>query len=291
MQKQGKDYTCERERALAEGIKEVASELRLIDAADFVAFIRTEQFANIGNLVSSSTELYFKPDTIKFGLSGDIDLQWGGTPSISLDMEFHHMRVNVYFRLLLEALHAGIEIDYITFDEGSADPDENTQRLVEAIANARLAPIAQWPRVETSTAAPPISLRRRLHDRDRRGVRSRPRASLGQDCAPRNCTSRNSGHRRGLHATLQRRLAAQPLAGGAPGGDRRQHRQRQHARLQGAGRPAVRDGAGAGAPGDGGDPARTYAPAVRRERPATECARRSPGRSPTPATTSASSRS
>ena len=50
------------------------------------------------------------------------------------------MRVNVYFRLLLEALHAGIEIDYITFDEGSADPDENTQRLVRAIAKARLAP-------------------------------------------------------------------------------------------------------------------------------------------------------
>jgi hypothetical protein len=141
MQKQGKDYTRDREQALAEGIKEVASELRLIDAADFVAFIRTEQFANIGNLVSSSTELYFKPDTIKFGLSGDINLQWGEPLTVSLDMEFHYMRVNVYFRLLLEALHAGIEIDYITFDEGSADPDENTLRLVRAIAHARLAPV------------------------------------------------------------------------------------------------------------------------------------------------------
>ena len=77
MQKQGKDFTYDREKALAEGIQEVASELRLIDAADFVAFIRTEQFANIGNLVSSSTELYFKPDTVKFGLSGDVNLQWG----------------------------------------------------------------------------------------------------------------------------------------------------------------------------------------------------------------------
>lgn len=141
MQKQGRDYTYEREKALAEGIKEVASELRLIDAVDFAAFIRTEQFANIGNLVNSSTELYFKPDTIKFGLSGDIDLQWGGTPSVSLDMEFHHMRVNVYFRILLEALHAGVEIDYITFDGGAADPDRNTERLVEAIADARLVPV------------------------------------------------------------------------------------------------------------------------------------------------------
>jgi hypothetical protein len=140
MQRQGKCYTLEREKALAEGVKEVASELRLIDAVDFVAFIRTEQFANISNLVSSSTELYFKPDTLKFGLSGDVNLQWGGTPSISLDMEFHYMRVNVYFRLMLEALQAGIEIDYITFDDGSSDPDQNTQRLIDAIASARLAP-------------------------------------------------------------------------------------------------------------------------------------------------------
>lgn len=140
MQKQGKDYTYEREKALADGIREVASELRLIDAADFVAFIRTEQFANIGNLVNSSTELYFKPDTIKFGHSGDVTLQWGGTPSVSLDMEFHYMKVNVYFRLLLEALQAGIEIDYITFDDNSGDPDENTRRLIDAIASARLAP-------------------------------------------------------------------------------------------------------------------------------------------------------
>jgi hypothetical protein len=140
MQKQGKDYTLERERALADGLKEVASELRLIEAADFIAFLRTEQLANIANLVNSSTELYFKPDTIKFGLSGDAQLQWGGTPSVSLDMEFHHMQVNVYFRLMLQAVHAAVEIDYITFDQASADPDQNTQRLIEAIANARLAP-------------------------------------------------------------------------------------------------------------------------------------------------------
>ena len=63
------------------------------------------------------------------------------------------MRVNVYFRLMLEALHAGIEIDYITFDEGSADPDENTQRLVDAIANARLAPPQDGPYANASAEA------------------------------------------------------------------------------------------------------------------------------------------
>ena len=65
---------------------------------------------------------------MSFGRSGDIDVKWGATPTVSLDMEFHHMQVSVYFRLLLEALQAGIEIDYISFEAGSADPDENTLR-------------------------------------------------------------------------------------------------------------------------------------------------------------------
>ena len=151
MQKQGRDYTHEREKALAEGIKEVASELRLVEAADFVAFIRTEQFANVANLVNSSTELYFQPGTLTFGLSGDIDLEWGNPLTVSLDMEFHHMQVNVYFRLLLEAMQASIEIDYVTFEGGSADPDQNTQRLVKAIASARLLPV----RTDTRTSATP----------------------------------------------------------------------------------------------------------------------------------------
>ncbi|HJZ44846.1 MAG TPA: hypothetical protein VJ233_14085 [Hyphomicrobiaceae bacterium] len=141
MQKSGNSTTLEREKALADGLRDVASDLRLIDAADLIAFIRTEQFANIGNLVNSSTELYYKPGTLNFGQSADLDVKWGGTPTIALDMEFHHMQVSVYFRLLLEALQAGIEINYISFDGAPVDPMENTERLIAAIADARFAPL------------------------------------------------------------------------------------------------------------------------------------------------------
>jgi hypothetical protein len=141
MQKQGNHSTWEREKALADGLRDVASELRLIEATDLVAFIRTEQFANIANLVNSSTELYFKPGTVRFGQSGDVSLKWGGVPTIALDMEFHHSRVKVYFRLLLEALQAGVEITYINFEEAAAHPEHNTRLLIEAIASARLSPI------------------------------------------------------------------------------------------------------------------------------------------------------
>jgi len=141
MLKQGKDYAREREKALADGLRDVASELRLIDAADYVAFIRTEQFGNIRNLVNSSTELFYKPGTIQFGLSGEVELEWGSSPCVALDMEFHHMGVAAYFRLILLAHQAGIEISYISFDGSSADPDKNTRRLVDAIEDARLTPV------------------------------------------------------------------------------------------------------------------------------------------------------
>jgi hypothetical protein len=47
----------------------------------------------------------------------------------------------VYFRLLLQALQAGVDIHYISFAESSAVPEDNTALLVEAIADARLTPI------------------------------------------------------------------------------------------------------------------------------------------------------
>lgn len=151
MRTQRTNHTITREKALAEGVKDVAAELRLIDVVDFIAFIRTEQFGNLASLVNSSTEMYFKPGALCFGLSGDVALTWGGAPIVMLDMEFRHQGVNVYFRLVLEALTAGVEINYITFDGAAQEPEINTQRLIEAIADARLAPPAEArPAVEAA---------------------------------------------------------------------------------------------------------------------------------------------
>lgn len=150
MLKQGNVYTREREKALADGLRDVATELRMIDPADYVAFIRTDQFGNLRNLVNSSTEMFFKPGTISFGLSGEAELRWDQEPLVSLDMEFHHMQVSAYFRLVLHAMHAGVELDYVQFEGGAADPDANTRRLVEAIAGARLKPVKP-PRFEMAT--------------------------------------------------------------------------------------------------------------------------------------------
>lgn len=132
------DHARARERALACGVQAVATDLRLVDAADFVAFLRTGQFANIASLVKSSIELCFKPQTLSFGHAGDVALGWGTPPKFSFDMEFHHRDVHVYFRLLLEAAEAGVEIDYIQFEGASDDAHANTRRLIDALDDACL---------------------------------------------------------------------------------------------------------------------------------------------------------
>ena len=50
------------------------------------------------------------------------------------------MGVSAYFRLVLWSFQAGVEINYVTFKNSSPVPDENTLRLVNAIADARLVP-------------------------------------------------------------------------------------------------------------------------------------------------------
>ena len=154
MLRQGCAYAHEREKVLADGLKEVAAELRLIDPVDLVAYIRTERYGNIRTLVNSATEMYFKPGTISFGLAGHVDLRWDGNPSIGLDMEFHHQRIDVFFRLLLESEQAGVDIHYMSFD-APLDLAENTARLALAIADARIPLLG---------AAPPLMAREALKD-------------------------------------------------------------------------------------------------------------------------------
>jgi hypothetical protein len=140
MLKQCREDRAEHEEALAAGLREVAAELRLVEAADLVAYIRTGRFGNVRSLVDAATEMYFKPGTVAFGQSGNVNLTWSGEPSIVLNMEFRNRRVNVFFRLVIEAQEAGVEIEYISFGGGRANSPDDTRILIDAIADARFAP-------------------------------------------------------------------------------------------------------------------------------------------------------
>lgn len=130
-------YSLEREKILAEAISPVATELRLLDAADLISLLRLECYSSIADLVSSAAELYFHPGTISFGSGGEYRLDWNTTPEVVLDLEIKPRGVSIYARLTLADTTAGLEIDHIAFQDVSEDPEENTRFLSRSLGEAR----------------------------------------------------------------------------------------------------------------------------------------------------------
>lgn len=130
-------HSSQREKILADAINPVASELRLLDAADLISLLRFEYYGNLSDLVASAAELYFHPGTVNFGLGGDYRLDWDGKPEVVLDLEIKPQGVTIYAQLTLASDHAGIEINHISFQNASDDPDENTALLERGLKQAR----------------------------------------------------------------------------------------------------------------------------------------------------------
>jgi hypothetical protein len=135
--KQHGDHIQMRTEVLEDALQCVAAELLLIDLVDLVTYIRTEQFSNLEDLINSSVELLFKPGTLSFGWAADLDVRWGSPPTIRFDMEFRHMAVTVFFNLAIGPFSPRVEIYGLSFDGYGQDPSENTQRLINAIDDAR----------------------------------------------------------------------------------------------------------------------------------------------------------
>lgn len=131
-------FSTERETIIADNLCEVVADLRLVDPADYIAFIRCELFANVADIVNSATELHFVPGTLGLGHGGDFRCDWQSPPSVTLDMEFRNKGVYAYFRVTLTDKTAAVELNHITFDGPNEDPACNTARLAEAFQDARL---------------------------------------------------------------------------------------------------------------------------------------------------------
>lgn len=131
-------HSSTREIIVANAIKEVVSELRLVDVGDYIAYIRLERFASVADLVDSAAELFFHPGTLKLGHGGEAHVAWSGAPRIVLDLELRPGGVTVYFALTLSARHAAVEVNYVSFDQPAADPAENNAFLEAAIEKARI---------------------------------------------------------------------------------------------------------------------------------------------------------
>jgi hypothetical protein len=126
------------EEIIADGIVDVATELRLVDASELALMIRNDEEANIADVINSSTELHFKKGTLRYALVAGYNVGWESTPTILFDMEFQHRSVSAFFRLMLSRTRAGIEVLDVVFDETNLDRAAMAQRLEDAIADARV---------------------------------------------------------------------------------------------------------------------------------------------------------
>jgi len=124
--------------ALGTVFESVAAELRLVNVADFIAYIHAEKFANIQDIVNSSVELFFKPGTLSFGWGAEFELDWNSLPVITLDMEFQHRSVWLVFKLSLRALQTNVTVEHLSLGKTSGDPRQDMAALIETIADARL---------------------------------------------------------------------------------------------------------------------------------------------------------
>jgi hypothetical protein len=129
------------ERALAEALADVATELRLVNAIDLIGYVQGERAANIEDLVHSSAELYFKQGALRYAHAAEADVKWHAPPTVSLQMEFRWRGATALFRLQLRACSACIDIEHLGLDTPGEDA-ETARRFADALADARLFPPA-----------------------------------------------------------------------------------------------------------------------------------------------------
>jgi hypothetical protein len=139
------DLTLACERALAESMADVATELRLVNVIDLIRYVQGERCAHLEDLVNSSAELYFKPGALRYGWSADLELVWHAPPIVSLDMEFCWRGVTTFFRLRLDCERAGVDIRRLLFDRAGASGRDRAGLFAAALAESRLTPPRRAP--------------------------------------------------------------------------------------------------------------------------------------------------
>ncbi|TPW25763.1 hypothetical protein [Pararhizobium mangrovi] len=130
--------SAECEKIVADAVRPVASELRMLDAAELIALIRFERRAELDDLVREAADLFFMPGTVCLGTGGDFFLEWHGEPRITLDIELKLAGVDVYCSLTLKDETGAVEVAHVDFGDarGSVEDDPGEPALANDLARA-----------------------------------------------------------------------------------------------------------------------------------------------------------
>jgi len=124
------------EEVLANYIRPVADDLRLLDLQLLAQHLSSGHIGNVESIVEASCELYFRDKSLKFCRLGSIELDWGMNPVVKIDMKFDFGGVTAAFLLVLDATHAGLDLSYMQF-EGDLTAAEQTEVLERRLREAR----------------------------------------------------------------------------------------------------------------------------------------------------------
>jgi hypothetical protein len=133
------DALCKHEEMLADIVRSLACELRLIEIGDLINYIQNQSFANLQDLINSSAELYFRAGTLQFGWGANVFTTWANPPAVSVDLEFRNLGVTVFFALMLKSDSAAVSIHDICFDNPEPRQARQTELLALALDDSRLA--------------------------------------------------------------------------------------------------------------------------------------------------------
>ncbi|MFG1296604.1 hypothetical protein [Xanthobacter variabilis] len=126
------------ETMLAMALREFVAELFFTDAGLLIGYINAGQANNIEDIVASSAERSLKPGSLRYGRHAMTHSDWGQPPTVSMDLEFHHHSLAIYFKLVFDATSVGVAIDSIDFRVPCSGHDEGIELLRAALADSRM---------------------------------------------------------------------------------------------------------------------------------------------------------
>ncbi len=126
------------EDILNEELRDVVLEIRSVALVDLTSFIHANKFENIADIFNSATELYFKPGTLQFSYTGNVELGWFGAPIVALDIEFHGIGVDIFFKLEIDALSSRTEFLHVRIGDRPLDLNEDMEFFLRAIRDVKV---------------------------------------------------------------------------------------------------------------------------------------------------------
>ncbi|WP_269581832.1 hypothetical protein [Roseibium sp. Sym1] len=128
----------QRQVAIAAALTDFIEDLKLVDAIDFIAYIRSDRHGNIEELVKTSAELFFKEGSLRYSMAAQADLDWEKAPKVSLDLEFFNKGVWIYFTVVLASPDNAVNVSYVEVPDAGGNKARETEMLLEALKDARL---------------------------------------------------------------------------------------------------------------------------------------------------------